>query len=42
MYVDQKNIKKSLHILEDCASGVQVGAMEQAYVQILLQIRERE
>jgi hypothetical protein len=30
MYIDPKNIKKSLHILEDGASGVQVGDIEQA------------
>ena len=31
-YVDQKNSKKSLHVQEDSASGVQVGEIEQVIV----------
>jgi hypothetical protein len=30
IYYDKKNSKESLHILEDVASGVQVGDIEQA------------
>ena len=34
-YDDQKNFKKSLHILEDGASGVQEGDIEQVIVKNL-------
>ena len=32
IYDDKNNSKKSLHTLEDCASGVQVGDIEQVIV----------
>ena len=32
IYDDKKNSKKSLHVLEDSASGVQVGDIEQMSV----------
>ena len=35
-YNDQKKIKKKLHILEDVASSVQVGDIEQSFVYIFL------
>ena len=39
LYVDKTNLKKSLHILEDNASDVQVVKNEQVIDKILFQIQ---
>ena len=38
MYVDKHNLKKSLHLLEDSASGCARGDIEQVIVKMLFKI----